>query len=138
MQQSGFVRFAMLGDSHASGSCNLKGRIINPNGSYADFNGAGSADFYEYGGINSSVGDPLANVNVRASSNGAPVFSPGKSPDVDQIFVRKGQKIRLYPDSWNGTWTVGIGGSGNVARSCGSGRVMSVDPRPALICRGYA
>ncbi len=137
MDQSAFVRFFILGgdSGSVSGSCNIKGRIINPSGSHTDFNGAGTADFYEYGTYNSSSGDPLASLPVSPALNGSPSFSPGSSASTNQVFVRKGQKIRFYPDSWNGSWT-NISGSKTITRKCGVGMAMKVIPRPALLCRG--
>ncbi len=134
IDQSGFVRFAMVAPSggNPNGSCSIKGRIVNPSGSHVDFNGAGTADFYEYGTHESYFGDPLASIVIAASSNGSPNFSPGLSSSSNQIFVRKGQVIRLYPDSWSGTWNA----SASLARKCGVGMIMHVDPRPALLCRG--
>lgn len=133
MEQSGFVRFAMIAPSAGglSGSCSIKGRLVNPEGSHLDFNGV-TADFYEYGTYASLFGDPLESITVIPSENGAPIFYPGTSSSSNQIFVRKGQVIRLYPDSWSGTWSP----SALLTRKCGIGMVMSVDQRPALLCRG--
>ncbi|MBU6140077.1 MAG: type IV secretion system protein [Proteobacteria bacterium] len=140
MDQSGFVRFFILGgdSGSASGSCNIKGRIINPTGSHTNFNADTTtyyeADFYEYGTRDSSTSqDPLQTLlSVNASLNGSPEFSPGESATTNQVFVRKGQKIRLYPESWIGVWSTG----NSLSRKCGVGMAMKIIPRPALLCRG--
>lgn len=130
MDVSGFVRFTHLGG--VSGTCNIKGRIVNPNGSHVDFAGAGSADFYEY----PALSDPLNSLPVGYSTNGSatPSWAPLSADTTNQIFVRKGQKIRFYPESWNGTWTT----TNALERKCGIGMVMKIEPRPALLCRGTA
>ena len=130
MQQSGFLRFATLGAPAQAGgtTCTIKGRIINPSGSHVD-NGTYGADFYEYLSV-----DPMAAglsvpflVNGSTGSN----WAPGIGASTTQVYVRKGQKIRFDPDSWNNTWTSSAG-----ARQCGIGMTMTIDPRPALLCRG--
>ncbi|MBM3579608.1 MAG: hypothetical protein FJX34_02400, partial [Alphaproteobacteria bacterium] len=150
MQQSGFVRFTMLGGAsgYSSSACVIKGRIINPTGSHVDFNGAGSADFYEYDNFYNfsnntnitSSNDPLDGISPTISQNnpisGILNWTPGYtvSSTNPQIFVRKGQKIRFDPRSWDGTWT--INSTNNTTRQCGIGMMMMIDPRPALLCRG--
>ena len=138
INQSGFVRFSVLGGS--TGSCVIKGRIINPGGDPSDIDldgdtvvDAGSADFYEYGTYNDPLNDPLAaGLAVQVSPNYAPVFTPGTASSTQQVFVRNGQEIRFDPTSWDGTWTT----SNSLTRDCGIGMAMVIDPRPSLICRG--
>lgn len=133
IKKSGLVTFAMLNGTSVSG-CTIKGRIINPSGRHKDSDA--TADFYEYANFNQPVNngddhDPLENLAVPATtllSNFDAVT--GNMP---KIFVRKGQKIRFSPESWNGTWNA-VGG----ARDCGIGMAMRIIPRPALLCRGYA
>ncbi len=125
IRQSGLLKFGLLGTG--SGSCSISGRIINPKGSHSDAtfnNGAPtagySADFYEYDNfLTSPSRDPLSNININAGSWSS------------YVFVRKGQKIRLSPESWNGTWS-----PTGFTVSCGIGLAMSIEPRPALLCRG--
>lgn len=132
IEKSGIVSFAMLNGASAAG-CVIKGRIINPNGTHSDTNP--TADFYEYANFNepsipSGVHDPFENLAVPATTlltNFDSAVS-GMAP----IFVRKGQKIRFSPESWNGTWNAEGG-----ARDCGIGMAMRIIPRPALLCRGY-
>lgn len=128
IKQSGLVKFGMLGSG--SGSCSLKGRIINPQGSHSDntFNDgktpiAGySADFYEYDNFLAPQSrDPLSNITINAGNWSS------------YVFVRKGQKIRFSPESWNGTWS-----PTGFTVPCGVGLAMSIEPRPALLCRGRA
>lgn len=126
IDRSGLVSFSMLSTA-GTGNCTIKGRIINPNGSHSDatFNAGSalagySADFYEYGNfLNTTATDPLSNLTVSPATWTNP------------IFVRKGQKIRFSPESWNNTWNP----SGFTAQ-CGTGMAMSITPRPALLCRG--
>jgi type IV secretory pathway VirB6-like protein len=129
MEQSGFVRFATLGGSDGSGSCTIKGRIINPGGSYTN-SGSYEADFYEY-----SSEDPMDSVSVPVLKSGSLVsyWAPGALSNAAQIYVRKGQKMRFYPASWNDTWNINIAAD---KRKCGIGMAMTIDPRPALLCRG--
>jgi type IV secretory pathway VirB6-like protein len=125
IRQSGLVKFGMLGSG--SGTCSLTGRIINPAGSHSDatFNGSSpiagySADFYEYDNfLTSPSRDPLSNITVNAGNWSS------------YVFVRKGQKIRFSPESWNGTWS-----PTGFTVSCGIGLAMHIEPRPALLCRG--
>lgn len=165
--KSGFVSFTTLGKSGSSSSCTLKGRILNrgdivssaitspvPGGSRLDAANDTSniyntvnfdGDFYEYDSFSASTStDPLSNLSIPISN------SPGLGTLYaktwsNKFFVRKGQVIRLAPDSWNGTWTVGglVG-----TRECGVGIAMKVggidyttgqvDDRPAFLCRGTA
>ena len=133
MEQSGFIRFATLGGSDGSGSCIIKGRIINPNGSYTDSESY-EADFYEY---SSDADDPMNSVSVPVLKSGSLVsnWTPGILFTATQIYVRKGQKIRFYPSSWSGKWNINIAAD---KRQCGIGMAMTIDPRPALLCRGSA
>jgi type IV secretory pathway VirB6-like protein len=125
IQQSGLVSFKMLGEG--SGSCRLKGRIINPKGSHSNetFGSEGiidgySADFYEHDNFLSDPStDPLRNLVVR------------NADWTRSFFVRKGQVLRFAPTSWNGNWNP----TGLTAK-CGVGMAMSISPRPALLCRG--
>ncbi len=119
MQNSGFVSFSMLG---GSGSCAVKGRVVNPSGSHkidATLGLSSRQDFYEYGDAVNTLDDPLRSISVTS------VWS-------DKVFLRKGQVLRFYPESWNGKWDAGMG----IKRECGIGMAMVVDPRPALLCRG--
>lgn len=124
MEKSGFVSFAMLGQVGASGNCNIKGRVVNPSGSLLDFSSF-TKDFYEYDDFTTAISvDPLANLSV-------PTYT-GSSSWSNRVFVRKGQKIRFSPESWNGNW------NSPLSRQCGVGMAMRLEPRPALICRGAA
>lgn len=139
INQSGLVSFAILGASTNQG-CNIKGRIINPKGTHIK-NGNIEPDFYEYTNFSDVIAstspkvDPLSNVTVPAIIQNM-VWDDGRGVNGGSIkvFVRKGQKIRLSPESWNGTWSAAEGGS----RECGIGMAMRIEPRPALLCRGYA
>ncbi len=134
INQSGLVSFAILGASVNQG-CTIKARIINPNGSHTD-NGTIFADFYEYSSFSDvtsaptspAIIDPLSNLVVPALIQSA----RWDNNQVFKAFVRKGQKIRFSPESWNATWSA-VGG----ARECGIGMAMRIEPRPALLCRGY-
>ena len=136
INQSGLVSFSMLGSGSGSGSCTINGRIINPDGSHSDetFSPTGAtystnaantqytADFYEYDNfLSTSSRDPLNSLNVSSGSWTAPVF------------LRKGQKIRFSPSSWNQNWSIS-----SLSVNCGIGMAMSITPRPALLCRGVA
>lgn len=123
--QSGFVKFTML---KGSGNCRIRGRIINPNGSHFDVDSSYTADFYEYGNFINQAGngDPLESIIVTASQPFAQLTWS------DEFFVRKGQVIRFAPESWNGTWSA----DNSLQRQCGIGMAMSIEPRPALLCRG--
>jgi type IV secretory pathway VirB6-like protein len=133
INKSGFVSFTRLSTSGSSGSCSLNARIINPLGSRVDFNGANSADFYEYDSfsvpIASSI-DPVKNLVVPISNTVGPFDKDWST----RFFVRKGQVIRFDPSSWNGTWISGSGGE----KECGIGTAMQIEERPAFLCRGVA
>lgn len=133
MQTSGFVRFTMLHGSNSGGNnCTLKGRIINPSGNHQDIDTNYTADFYEYDPFSAaSSADPLNSLTVPPSS------SLGVMSWSNRVFLRKGQIIRLSPESWNGTWTASTAG-GTFTRKCGIGMAMTIEPRPALLCRGKA
>ncbi len=126
MEQSGFVKFTTL---RGVGSCNIKGRIINPNGSSLGLDSSYTADFYEYQNFTQNLGtDPLENLSVIASP------AIGNLTWSNEVFLRKGQTIRFSPESWNGEWIT----SNGLSRKCGIGMAMIVEPRPALLCRGKA
>lgn len=131
IQRSGMINLKTLGGTSGviSGSCNVVARIINPQGNRLAANGI-TADFYEYGDFNTSASDPFDHYNVLAAANNVSGLSAGWGTSV---FVRNGQIIRFAPESWVGTWNSDAG-----ARRCGIGMAMSIAPRPALLCRGYA
>ncbi len=124
IRQSGFINFKII--NGVSGTCSLHGRIINPSGSHVGNPAKNlTSDFYEYDDFSASSSiDPLNSVSAGTST---------WSNSSNRIFVRKGQKIRFAPSSWNGTWT-----SSGGAKQCGIGMGMYISPRPALICRGTA
>lgn len=131
MRQSGFVSFAMLTQANSASTCNIKGRVVNPSGRFTDFpnDATFTKDFYEYDDFTAaSSTDPLANLSV-------PTYTPGSATSwSNKVFVRKGQKIRFSPESWNSTWIAGPA----LSRDCGIGMAMRIDPRPAILCRGIA
>jgi len=122
--QSGFVSFTML-NGNGSSTCNLKGSIINPKGSHINASPSYTADFYEYDPLSSN--NPLLSLAVKSQSS---TYSENNWSD--EFFVRKGQKIRLSPESWDGTWI----NSASATMNCGIGMAMRIIPRPALLCRG--
>ncbi len=125
--QSGFVKFTMLRGS--GNDCNIRGRIINPNGNHVDVDASYTADFYEYDDfLAATSSDPLNLVNVPASP---PL---GQLQWSNSFFVRKGQILRFAPQSWNGSWLA----NNSLNRQCGIGTAMYIEPRPALLCRGMA
>ncbi len=118
INQSGFIKFTNI--SNSSG-CTLNARIINPL--------ATDTDFFEYDDFtvaNASSSDPLANLNVSGSPN---KISMNWSREV---FLRKGQKIRISPETWGQQISTG----GTNTTQCGVGMAMHITPRPALLCRG--
>ncbi len=130
INQSGFVSFALLGGSAGGAtSCSIKARIINPSGKHTASTVA--ADFYEYANFN-AAGDPMSNLAVPMLARNLLWQNAGISNGSKQVFVRKGQIIRFSPETWNGTWSTDGG-----ARECGVGMAMRIEPRPALLCRGY-
>ena len=114
INKSGFIKFTSIG---ALGNCALKARVIN--GLATD------QDFYEYESFQTSVSDPLVNLNVPAST------LPSAMSWSEEVFLRKGQKIRISPDTWDQSLTF----TGGTAE-CGVGMAMYITPRPALLCRG--
>jgi hypothetical protein len=127
MQKSGFVKFTMLNGSsdseNGTDTCTIKARIMNETSILGDK--------YEYDNFNlTTSGDPFANLTVASSSTAGLTWTA----ESNQPFVRKGQKIRFSPTSWNGTWTTKDGTN----RQCGIGMAMMIEPRPALLCRGTA
>ncbi len=130
INKSGFVSFTTL--NAVSGNCVIKGRIINPEGSFVKI-GNIEPDFYEYGNFltpsqaptpASSPNDPLTSISLT--------YSNISTSWTSSFFVRKGQKIRFSPESWDNTFTT----SNGLTRQCGTGMVMKIEPRPALLCRG--
>ena len=118
IKQSGFVKFSNIS---SSSSCFLKGRIINPL--------ASDLDFFEYDDFETATAssiDPIANLNVSGSLN-ANLMSWS-----NEVFLRKGQKIRISPETWDQT----IATNASSTAQCGVGMAMQITPRPALLCRG--
>ncbi len=140
IDQSGLVSFAILGAS-VGGGCTIKARIINPKGNHAK-NGNIAADFYEYSSFSDvipsvptaldPIKDPLSELVVPTVMQNAPWISTFGGGGSAKVFVRKGQKIRFSPESWDNTWSAAGG-----VRECGIGMAMRIEPRPALLCRGY-
>ena len=128
--RSGLVSFAILG-AMTGGSCNINARIVNPQGSHTNINASFLADFYEYGNFLSNE-DPLNNFAVPALASNSLWDSGSIDAGSKKVFVRKGQVIRFSPESWNKSWD-----SSGGPRECGIGMAMRIDPRPALLCRGY-
>lgn len=130
IEKSGFVSFAILNAAVPDG-CMVNARIINPTGRHVAINNNFSADFYEYENFSVST-DILNNFNVPGLS-ALTVWDDGTSINGSKkVFVRKGQSIRFSPESWDGAFN----SSGGV-RKCGIGMAMKIEPRPALLCRGY-
>ena len=125
--QSGFARFTNLGYFGNSDNCYINARIINPIDNYVE--GGVNNDFYEYANFDNN-NDPLKNLNVPASSFG------GGYNWSSNFFVRKGQKIRFAPESWDKERNVVTADSKIVKRSCGIGMAIYIEPRPALLCKG--
>ena len=127
-EKSGFVKFTTLRGTDNVPPCSLKARIINPT-----ISGRGNdADLYEYNDFSTiptapDETDPLTNLAVNTSP------AIGTLNWSNKVFVRKGQKIRFSPESWNGTWSSTAG-----PRKCGIGMAMIIEPRPAILCRGKA
>ncbi len=133
IKKSGMLTFTMLGNGASGDSCNLKTRIVNPNGDRIEFSdgdgGTLEADFYEYGDADEGIDHPTESIVVDVSNTSSNSFNWTES---QQIFVRKGQMLRFSPRSWDGVWQ--DGSSGN--RKCGIGMAMKIEPRLALLCRG--
>ena len=134
--ESGFVNIKNI----TGQTCNLKARIINPNGERCIKSNLSDCDteffydnttsppteqishFYEYdSNFNTSGLDPLNNLSVSSS------FS------TENIFVRKGQKIRILPETFRQNITFTNGGP-NITKKCGFGMFFRINPRPALMC----
>lgn len=126
IKKSGFISFATLGGTIPQ-NCVINARIINPEGNFLDLNAGYTADYFEYGDFSSNQ-DPLNNISVPAITS----TSNWANSSSAKVFVRKGQVIRFSPESWNSEWTSVAG-----LRSCGIGMAMRIEPRPALLCRGY-
>ncbi len=130
INESGFVSFAML-NGISGQSCVISARIINPQGSHVDLNSTYKADFYEYAKFGEN-GDPMNSIVVPALTSATFWDNGVVNNGSAEVFVRKGQKIRFSPESWNGNWDA-LGGQ----KQCGIGMAMRIKPRPALLCRGY-
>lgn len=132
ISQSGMVSFAILGGS--VGGCTIKARIVNPKGSFLQDTANGiDPDFYEYEDFNLANKDPLRSVFVPPIPPvGGVWFTSAVDNGSTKAFVRKGQVIRFSPESWNASWS-----NINGVRRCGIGMAMRIEPRPALLCRGY-
>ena len=87
---------------------------------------ASDQDFYEYETFQTSVSDPLVNLSVPGSA------LPSLMSWSEEVFLRKGQKIRISPDTWDQSMQTLAGNSAE----CGVGMAMYITPRPALLCRG--
>ncbi len=132
IEQSGLVSFAILNATDPVG-CKINARIINPEGSHFEIASGFNPDFYEYNDFSSET-DILKDFNVPGIS-ALTSWEDGTSNNGSaKVFLRKGQVIRFSPESWDGTWNSNGGG----ARNCGIGMAMKIEPRPALLCRGYS
>ena len=134
IRQSSMVNFAILGEIGASGNCMVNARIINPSGTKIDDpSNDYDNDFYEYGSEYNVVGsshNPVSlTVPVSALDNTSSI-SPAWSRD---YFVRKGQILRFYPETWSGSFIPKLGVE---SASCGAALVMGTTFRPAFLCRG--
>ncbi|MFC1659224.1 type IV secretion system protein [Pseudomonadota bacterium] len=120
IEKSGFVSFKILGGSQAtsSGSCSLEAKIINPNNPVLDSN------YFEYSEAEEPIGGSNNSWDGVVNADGG---------WYGEVFVRKGQIIRFYPSSFNGTWTY----SGNT-KKCGVGLAMKIEHRPAVLCKNTA
>ncbi|MFM7557298.1 MAG: hypothetical protein ACKO46_01850, partial [Alphaproteobacteria bacterium] len=138
IMQTGFVNIKNI----TGQSCNLKARIINPSGEkcikadltpcateYLYDNSISPATeqishFFEYDSnfTSSSISiDPINNLSVTST------FS------TDNIFVRKGQRIRILPETHQQDISFTHAGS-SIAKKCGFGMFFKINPRPALMC----
>lgn len=135
IMQTGFVSVKNI----TGETCNLKARIINPIGEKCikedlspcktEFLYDNSisppekiSHFFEYdSNFNSSSIDPINNLSVTSS------FS------TNNIFVRKGQKIRILPETHQSEISFSYSGS-SVTKKCGFGMFFKINPRPALMC----
>ncbi|MFZ9469533.1 MAG: type IV secretion system protein [Rickettsiales bacterium] len=134
--ESGFVTIKNI----TGQTCNLKARIINPNGKKCIKSNLGDCDteffydnttspateqishFYEYNSnFNTSGLDPLSDISVSSSFT------------TQDIYVRKGQKIRILPETYQQNITFSNGGS-NITKKCGFGMFFRINSRPALMC----
>jgi len=135
VKNSGFVSFSNILPEKGGSNCKLYGRIINPQGSHfntknftinnevddqnSTLNINLDSDFYEY----SYSQDPLwQGTEVSKRLSGIDNYNQW----VNEIYVRKGQILRFYPESWN---------SDNNFQ-CGVGHAMQIKPRPAILCSG--
>ncbi|MFM7703009.1 MAG: type IV secretion system protein, partial [Alphaproteobacteria bacterium] len=136
IMQTGFVNIKNI----TGQSCNLKARIINPSGEkcikadltpcateYLYDNSISPATeqishFFEYdSNFNSSSIDPINDLSVNSN------FS------TNNIFVRKGQRIRILPETHQQDISFTHAGS-SIAKKCGFGMFFKINPRPALMC----
>ncbi len=143
IKKSGNINFSSIGSNFANpdNSCSLDLKIINPLGDRA-------TDFYEYSFPSGELGtgenlntaeNPLA-VPISQTKNAITSSNIPTKTVINnfsrEIFVRKGQKIRFLPSSWNGYWVAGSNAEKTAYRKCGIGMAMKINPRLALLCRG--
>ncbi len=136
IEESGFISIKNI----TGQSCTLKARIINPNGSKCIKSNLSNCDteffydnstgtpteqishFYEYeSNFTSSGVDPLKNLSVTSN------FSN------ENIYVRKGQKIRILPETFQQNITFSNNGT-SFTKNCGYGMFFKINPRPPLMC----
>ena len=117
IEHSGLASFADINETinNANYSCKIHARIINPFGNHISQGSDLPADFYEYDYNSSPFLNGLALTKRTPNQNNA--FSPANG-----IFVRKGQKIRFDPESWD--------------ERCGPGYAIQNIKRPAILCKG--
>jgi type IV secretory pathway VirB6-like protein len=150
IKKSGFVSFTNVGNVNANvgdgGNCSLKGRIINPLNIKGELNDY--TDFYEYDNFDviNSI-DPISDLSVPVSSQGSGTPFAMSQQWSAKVYVRKGQVIRLDPESWDGNWVAQNTSLGTLRtlRTCGIGMAIrvggfspsgSVEDRPAFLCYG--
>jgi len=123
-EKSGLLTFSTVSSSDASqnsNSCRIKGFIINSTQSDIE-------NYFEY-----DVGeDPFYNrgIGIDAGFN----FQHFNSHNYEnRFFVRKGQIIRITPESFARDWTMRKEGV-DYEINCSNGLAYHIEQRPALLC----
>lgn len=123
-EKSGLLTFSTVSSTLSSenvNSCKIKGFIVNPSQSDDPKN------YLEY-----DDDDPFysGGNGVDAGFN----FQYFNSPNYEnRFFVRKGQVIRISPESFARKWKMKVSGK-DYEMSCSKGLAYHIEARPALLC----
>ena len=126
-EKSGLLTFSTVSSTISSKNdnpCKIKGFIVNPSQSDDPKN------YLEY-----DDDDPFDNggYGVDAGFNFQYFNDPNDTTYKNRFFVRKGQVVRISPESFAGKWRMKVSGK-DYEMSCSKGLAYHIEARPALLC----